>query len=107
MPVLGRDGSLEDILRDSPAAGRVVGKTGTIVSFDEAERRWVMRAKGMVGYVNTIDGRRLSYAVYINDTPLPRDTPSVPWEWMGIIGSAIGEIVEAAYLYPMGAATLQ
>lgn len=48
LPVMGEDGTLADRLKSSPAAGRVLGKTGTL------------------GHVNTLSG----YATTVNGEPL-------------------------------------
>ena len=69
LPVLGRDGSLATTLPDSPAAGHVFAKTGTraaVTPYSEL----ILNAQNLVGYVDTAGGRRLAFAVMVNDVPL-------------------------------------
>ncbi len=46
LPILGRDGTLHGVLPDSPAAGKVFGKSGTMITFDQAAGRSTRRVTG-------------------------------------------------------------
>jgi PBP4 family serine-type D-alanyl-D-alanine carboxypeptidase len=67
LPILGVDGSLESVGVDppdpiiEPAIGSVFAKTGTTVlgSF--------FKAQVFAGYIDAKSGRRLAYALYVND----------------------------------------
>lgn len=105
LPVLGRDGTLVDVVPTSPAAGAVSGKTGTFALPDwlrgEGAGEYLYDAaitvygKGLVGYTTTPSGERVAFAIYINMVP------SQPGNTMTIAGQAIGEIAAAAHLMPI------
>jgi D-alanyl-D-alanine carboxypeptidase/D-alanyl-D-alanine-endopeptidase (penicillin-binding protein 4) len=93
LPVLGRDGTLWNIQRESPAAGQVRAKTGTLGSYDALNRRMLITAKGLGGYFTTPSGRRYALAVYVNNVAVPLDRDAVT----RIAGQAVGEIAAVAY----------
>ena len=61
LPILGVDGSLAEIGIDSPAKGKVFAKTGTFL--DQGK----IKAQVLAGYIDALSGRRLAYALYVND----------------------------------------
>jgi D-alanyl-D-alanine carboxypeptidase/D-alanyl-D-alanine-endopeptidase (penicillin-binding protein 4) len=93
LPVLGKDGTLAAIQKDSPGAGHVFAKTGTFVSEDKLNGKAMLNAKGLAGYVTTKSGERLVFAAYVNHVALPDD----PDAGQRIAGQALGEIAAAAY----------
>jgi D-alanyl-D-alanine carboxypeptidase/D-alanyl-D-alanine-endopeptidase (penicillin-binding protein 4) len=56
LAVAGVSGTLEERMRDTPAAGRVLAKTGTL-----------RRVNALAGYVTTVRGERLAFAVLVNN----------------------------------------
>jgi len=58
LSVAGQDGSLAKRLRNTPAAGRVFGKTG-----------YVFGTSALSGYVRTRSGRTIAFALIMNDVP--------------------------------------
>jgi len=96
LPVLGRDGTLFDIQRDSPAAGHVFAKTGTYGVDDPLNRRVLITGKGLAGYLTTAAGRRLAFAIYANNVSVSKE----PNEVKRVVGQALGEIAAAAYEAP-------
>ena len=50
-------------------------KTGTLVYSDLMNDRPLLRSKAMAGVMTTKGGRELTFAVFVNDVPLPRYTP--------------------------------
>jgi D-alanyl-D-alanine carboxypeptidase/D-alanyl-D-alanine-endopeptidase (penicillin-binding protein 4) len=97
LPILGRDGTLFDIQKDSPAAGHVFAKTGTYGVDDPLNRRILVTGKGLAGYLTTADGRRLAFAIYVNNVSVSRE----PNEIKRVVGQALGEIAAAAYDAPL------
>ena len=70
LPILGVDGSLADAATPgSKAIGKVRAKTGTLADYDPLNDRGILLAKGLAGYVDTSSGRRLVFAVYVNNVP--------------------------------------
>ncbi len=94
LPILGKDGTLWNIQVDSPAAGHVHAKTGTFGVGDRLNRKLMVTAKGLAGYVTTVDGRHLAFAIYINNVDVGRDDPDAVTK---IVGQAVGEIAAAGY----------
>ena len=61
LPILGVDGSLAESGRNLPARGHVVAKTGTTLA-DGA-----LKAQNLAGYIDAKSGRRLAFALFLND----------------------------------------
>ena len=93
LPILGRDGTLFDIQPQSPAAGSVHAKTGTFSVYDPLNRRLLVTAKGLAGYLTTKKGEHLAFAIYINNVSVSTERDSTK----KIVGQAVGEIAAAAY----------
>lgn len=93
LPVLGRDGTLWNIQPDSPAAGHVRAKTGTLANYDALNRRMLVTAKGLGGYFTSPAGKRYALAVYVNNVAVPLDQDAVT----RLVGQALGEVAAAAY----------
>ncbi|MGH8011623.1 MAG: D-alanyl-D-alanine carboxypeptidase, partial [Candidatus Binataceae bacterium] len=53
--------SLAEIGTDSPAKGRVYAKTGTYLDKDG------IKAQVLAGYIDAQSGRRLAYALFLNN----------------------------------------
>ena len=93
LPIMGRDGTLFDIQSSSPAAGSVHAKTGTFGAYDPLNRKMLVTAKGLAGYMTTRDGRHLAFAIYVNNVSVTPDSAEIK----RIAGQAVGEIAAAAY----------
>jgi D-alanyl-D-alanine carboxypeptidase/D-alanyl-D-alanine-endopeptidase (penicillin-binding protein 4) len=94
LPVLGVDGTLVDVVgKDSPARGKVLAKTGTYVDTDLLNDRMYLRCKSLAGVMTTKSGRKLLFALFLNDVPLPRGVNSVRE------GKVLGHICEILYQY--------
>jgi D-alanyl-D-alanine carboxypeptidase/D-alanyl-D-alanine-endopeptidase (penicillin-binding protein 4) len=91
LPVLGRDGTLAEIQVDAPAAGKVFAKTGTYASYDPLNRRLIVHAKGLAGYFTSKSGRRIAFAIYVNNVAGEMDDPAA------MAGQALGEIASIAW----------
>jgi D-alanyl-D-alanine carboxypeptidase len=95
LPILGRDGSLWDTQRDSPAAGKLRAKTGTHVTGDLLNEQYVVNGKGLAGYLETKNGKQLIVAIFANHVPAGGDIKRVFQ-----VGNALAEIAAAAYDTP-------
>ena len=95
LPVLGKDGTLWDIQPDSPAAGHIHAKTGTFSAGDMLNRSLMVTGKGIAGYIDRKDGRRLAFAAYIN--MVDGDPESIAHR----VGDALGELAAAAWEAPL------
>ncbi len=102
LPILGRDGTLASIQRDSPAAGHVFAKTGTFDSFDLLNMQIMLLGKGLAGYTTTPSGQHLAFAIYVNHVALPDDPDAV----QTIAGEALGVIASAVYSLPIDKSSL-
>jgi D-alanyl-D-alanine carboxypeptidase/D-alanyl-D-alanine-endopeptidase (penicillin-binding protein 4) len=92
LPVLGKDGSLADTLRNSPAAGKLRAKTGTHVGGDLLNEQLVVNGKGLAGYLETKNGKQIVFAIFANNVPVGADLKAV-----FRVGDALAEIAAAAY----------
>jgi PBP4 family serine-type D-alanyl-D-alanine carboxypeptidase len=61
LPVLGADGSLAGTGLDLPAQGHVFAKTGTTITGG------VLKAQNLAGYIQARSGRRLAFALFVNE----------------------------------------
>ncbi len=74
LPVLGVDGTLASAVKsDSPAKGKVRGKTGTLLWSDPLNGRVLVRSKALAGVMETAKGTQLYFAMFVNNVPLPQD----------------------------------
>ncbi|MCE9561714.1 MAG: D-alanyl-D-alanine carboxypeptidase/D-alanyl-D-alanine-endopeptidase [Planctomycetes bacterium] len=72
LPILGVDGTLSDVVGEmSPARGKVSAKTGTLVWFDAANERVLLKSKALAGTMTTKSGTPLHFAMYVNNVALP------------------------------------
>lgn len=93
LPILGVDGTLAHTVGPkSPARGKVRAKTGTSLRGDEASNRVFLAARGLAGYMTAQSGRKLIFAMYINNL-LIKDMPAL----MRVISDS-GKVCEAIYL---------
>ncbi len=92
LPVLGVDGTLSDAVpADSPARGKVFAKTGTYGDPDLLNDRVLLRSKALAGVMTTAGGRRLAFAIFVNEVPLPKGvTPTG-------VGKDLGRLCEVFY----------
>jgi D-alanyl-D-alanine carboxypeptidase/D-alanyl-D-alanine-endopeptidase (penicillin-binding protein 4) len=78
LPILGVDGTLADVVdKDSPIRGKVMAKTGTYGDRDLLNERPFLRSKSLAGFLTTKNGRRLTFAILVNDVPLGPGVTSV------------------------------
>jgi D-alanyl-D-alanine carboxypeptidase/D-alanyl-D-alanine-endopeptidase (penicillin-binding protein 4) len=61
LPILGVDGSLAHSGTSLPAKGHVFAKTGTTIDATG------LKAQNLAGYIDTRSGRRLAFALFLND----------------------------------------
>ena len=66
LPTMGKDGSLATVQRDSPAAGHVFAKTGTLGAADLVNDRLRLETKALGGYIDAQSGRRLAVSIIVN-----------------------------------------
>lgn len=91
LPILGKDGTLWNVQTTSPAAGHVFAKTGTLGGDDALNRKMLVSAKGLAGYLTTPGGKRYAVALYVNNVSLDPDDVT------RIAGQALGEIAAIGY----------
>jgi D-alanyl-D-alanine carboxypeptidase/D-alanyl-D-alanine-endopeptidase (penicillin-binding protein 4) len=60
LPVAGMDGSLADRMRNTPAQGIVLGKTGSLD-----------HVKSLSGYATTVSGDRVVFSIFANNFDAP------------------------------------
>jgi hypothetical protein len=100
LPVLGRDGTLAEVLSDSAAAGLVRAKTGSYVVANNLGGGVMLLGKGLAGYIDAANGHRLIFAVFVNNLAL-RDMQEV-----GKVGETLAEISALAWQFAPPVATV-
>ena len=91
LPVLGTDGTLATIQVGSAGAGKVFAKTGTFSKYDPLNRRMLVTAKGIAGYFTSKSGKRIAFAIYVNNLSVSTGDPAI------VAGQALGEIASLAW----------
>lgn len=92
LPALGVDGTLHDVVSaNSPARGKVRGKTGTYTDSNLLQDRHHLRAKSLAGVMTTAAGRPLVFALFVNDVRMP------PGAGASQIGRILGQLCEILY----------
>jgi D-alanyl-D-alanine carboxypeptidase/D-alanyl-D-alanine-endopeptidase (penicillin-binding protein 4) len=92
LPILGVDGTLADAVpSSSPAKGKVLAKTGTLVWFDSANSRFLLKSKALAGTMTTKAGTPLLVALYVNNVPLPERVE------VSRDGKTLGKLCEIIY----------
>lgn len=71
MPILGVDGSLATLEKESPAKGHVYAKTGTNLVFDAANNSLYLTTKALSGYIQTPNGHWLAFIFAVNNAEAP------------------------------------
>jgi D-alanyl-D-alanine carboxypeptidase/D-alanyl-D-alanine-endopeptidase (penicillin-binding protein 4) len=69
LPVLGRSGTLANVLPNSAAAGRAQVKTGNRVVSTPADQIIVL-GNSLAGYVETKSGRRVTFMIAVGNVPI-------------------------------------
>lgn len=92
LPVMGRDGTLWDIQPESPAAGHVRAKTGTLDYNDRLHKGVMFAAKGLAGYIDAKSGRQLACTAYLANFHRTAASDLNP-------GQVLGELAAAIYEY--------
>lgn len=67
LPIMGVDGSLENIGVELPGRGHVFAKTGTTVIASSDQQSLELIAQNIAGYIETRGGRNVAFALILND----------------------------------------
>src|SRR5262249_52538831 len=89
LPIMGKDGGLADVQRDSPAAGHVSAKTGSGGSLGPGNIAHVDKA--LAGFIELPDGRFIVFVEF-----LALDAPIGP-EGIRQLDHVMGEIASVVY----------
>ena len=79
LPILGRDGTMANVLPNSPAAGHAQIKTGNRVVGNPAGQVMVL-GNSLAGYIHTRSGRRVTVMIAVGNVPL-----SSPEGFFGVV----------------------
>lgn len=91
-PILGVDGSLANVLPEGdPAIGAAHAKTGTLVAAG-VETAYILETKALAGYLDAASGRRLAFAVFVNDVPI--DDISVVFQANNDLGAIASQLFQ-------------
>ncbi|MEQ8170307.1 MAG: D-alanyl-D-alanine carboxypeptidase/D-alanyl-D-alanine-endopeptidase [Candidatus Eremiobacterota bacterium] len=93
LPILGVDGTIaHSVNENSPARGKVFAKTGTLSAVDLLNKRGLLTCKALAGYMTTLKGREVAFAIYVNNVPLTSNEDIVK------TGNDLGYLCEIIYL---------
>jgi D-alanyl-D-alanine carboxypeptidase/D-alanyl-D-alanine-endopeptidase (penicillin-binding protein 4) len=92
LPILGRDGTLANVLSHAPVAGHAQIKTGNRVVPNGAGQINVL-GNSLAGYVETSHGRRVVLTIFVGNVPI-----STPEAFFPIV-SEQAEMIESVYRY--------
>ncbi|MEQ8221169.1 MAG: D-alanyl-D-alanine carboxypeptidase/D-alanyl-D-alanine-endopeptidase [Candidatus Eremiobacterota bacterium] len=93
LPCLGVDGTIAHSVKEkSPVRGKVFAKTGTFSAVDLLNKRGLLTCKALAGYMTTLKGREVAFAIYVNNVPLASDEDIVK------TGNDLGRLCEILYL---------
>jgi PBP4 family serine-type D-alanyl-D-alanine carboxypeptidase len=92
LPIMGVDGTLVSIQKQSPARGKVFAKTGTDGSTNYLNDGGIVE-KGLAGYITTKGGRHVAFAFYIGAMNGPHDEDTGE-----VAGQILGGMAAATYL---------
>ncbi|HEY2158014.1 MAG TPA: D-alanyl-D-alanine carboxypeptidase, partial [Isosphaeraceae bacterium] len=97
LPVLGRDGTLAKAVDpDSPARGHARAKTGTYWLDNPLNGKSVLTSKALAGTIDAADGRKLTFAFYVNDVPMDATGVAVSEQTVAA-GRLLGKLCEVFY----------
>ncbi len=71
LPILGIDGSLADVAKNSDAVGQVYAKPGTGISFNNATGNFFLITQALAGYIKGKNGHTYAYMVVVNNAKMP------------------------------------
>lgn len=92
LPVLGVDGTLSDVVKEaSPARGKAFAKTGTLIWYDVANERYLLKSKALAGTMTTKSGATLYFCMMVNNVPLPEGATATRE------GKVLGRLCEVLY----------
>jgi D-alanyl-D-alanine carboxypeptidase/D-alanyl-D-alanine-endopeptidase (penicillin-binding protein 4) len=92
LPLLGVDGTLAEVVEaDSPARGKAAAKTGTLVWYDAANERFLLKSKALAGTLTTKNGTELLFCLMVNNVPLPEGVTATRE------GKVLGRLCELLY----------
>jgi len=104
LPILGKDGTLAEVGRDSKAAGHVFAKTGTYVSSDFLNDAIFVDGKGLAGYTTSPSGEQLAFALYLNKVSVRARAGaggSAMSRMSHVVADPLGAIAAAANIGPI------
>lgn len=78
LPILGKDGSLEDVAKSSSAVGKVHAKPGTGVAFNLATQQFFLTTQALAGYIEGKNGHLIEFSIAVNNGIMPQITDIFP-----------------------------
>ncbi len=72
LPILGIDGSLEDVGKNTDAVGKIHAKTGTGVSYNLATQKFFLNTQALAGYIEGKNGHLIEFMIAVNNAQMPQ-----------------------------------
>ncbi len=103
LPVLGKDGTLaKAVSPESRARGHARAKTGTYWLDNALNGKNVLTSKALAGTIDAADGRKLTFAFFLNNIPIDATGIAVN-ESTAAAGRLLGKLCEVFYETPADA----
>ena len=72
LPILGLDGNLADVSKDSIAVGKVYAKPGTGISLNAATGQFFLTTQALAGYIEGQNGHLIEFSIAVNNGEMPK-----------------------------------
>jgi serine-type D-Ala-D-Ala carboxypeptidase/endopeptidase (penicillin-binding protein 4) len=93
LPILGIDGSLQDVAKKMDAVGKIRAKTGTGISFNLSTGNYFLNTQALSGYIEGKNGHLFAFMLVVNNVTMPRIEDVFP------IFEDLGQIASIFYQY--------
>lgn len=93
LPVLGRSGTVANVLSDSPAAGHVALKTGNR-AVGSVTNQLMLLGNSLAGYIQTKSGHHVTFMIVVGNVPLnsPSDVLTVTDEQARMVAAMYADL---------------
>ena len=71
LPILGKDGTLTDVSKNSDAAGKVYAKTGTGLVYNIVMSEFFLTTQALAGYIKGKNNRNIEFMIVVNNAQAP------------------------------------
>jgi len=97
LPILGKDGTLTDVSKNSDAAGKVFAKTGTGISYNIVIDEFFLATQALAGYILDKNHRFIEFMIVVNNAQMPEMKDIFPiFEDQGQMSDIVYELLNGS-----------